>query len=86
MDDAAEGQYSEQFVSETFTIVKLTLITMTFGRLLLLLISVKNPEICRVYLYYQAIYKAVEMLLPRDYGTVQANLILMVNLFDFLML
>ena len=59
---------------------------MTFFRLVLMLISYKSPAICKSYLYYQAIYTILEMGLPRNYGDMQMNMIMVNNVFNFLLL
>ena len=83
---AKSDEYNESFVQQVFPIVKWALITMTIGRLLLLLISLKNIQVCRTYLYYQVVFMVVEMLLPVDNGDFQLNRLMMNNAFNFLLL
>ncbi len=59
---------------------------MTFGRILLMATSYKNANICRVYIYYQCLYLSLEWLLPRDYGEMQTNVMLLRNLLNFMCL
>ena len=59
---------------------------MTVGRAILMLISFKYQSVCKLYLYYDVIYSLVEMLLPRDYGDIQYELLIRRNIMTFILL
>ena len=80
------GEHNEAFVGQIFNIVQYTLISMTIGRLLLMLISLKNLAICKTYIYYQAVFMIVEMFLPRNYGDMQLKLLMIDNAMNFVLL
>ena len=46
------GTHNEELVSKIFPFVQWTMIFMTFGRLVLMLISYKNLAVCKSYIYY----------------------------------
>ena len=46
----------------------MAMICMTLGRILLILVSYKYENICRIYFYYQVVYLTLEWCLPRNYG------------------
>ena len=59
---------------------------MSYGRLVLILISMKNLSTCKIYIYYQILYLLLEECLPRDYGTMQLKLLLSQSVLDFSLL
>ena len=81
-----EGEHNTDVVSKIFPIVKYAMIAMTVGRLVLMLISYKNLKVCQSYIYYQAAYMILEMCLPRNYGDMQLNMLMVNNVFNFLLL
>ena len=58
------------------------MIVMSYGRLFLILVSMKNLAVCRVYIYYQMAYLLLEECLPRDYGDMQLKLLMNNSLLD----
>lgn len=63
-----DGSHNQNLISDTFVYLKWAMIVMTFGRLILIFISLKNLNVCKLYIYYQVVYLLLESLLPRDYG------------------
>ena len=62
------------------------MIAITFGRLILMVISYKNQAVCKSYIYYQAVFMILEMCLPRNLGDMQLNMLMVRNIFNFLLL
>ena len=62
------------------------MIILTFGRLILIFISIKKLSICKMFIYYQVIYILLEELLPRDYGDMQLKLLMANNIMNFALL
>ena len=60
-----------------FPYAKWAVICMTFGRLILMLISLKHLSVCKVYLYYELVNMLVLMCLPQDYSQDHGNMIFM---------
>lgn len=81
-----DSVFDRECVNKTYTFAKNFIIIMGFGRLLLMLVSFKKLEVCKVYFYYMQLYKLVEQLLPRDYGSVRLKLTMQYDLLDFCML
>ena len=80
------GRHDEKFFESYYEYLKIALITMSMGRILLMVVSYKNIKICRVYIYYQILYLSLEWLLPRDYGEMQTNVMLSGNVMNFICL
>ena len=51
-----------------------------------MLVSFKKLEICKIYFYYMQVYKMVEQIMPRDYGSVRLKLMMSYDLLDYTML
>ena len=60
--------YNQEMVDATFDVAKQALIVLSVIRVLLLLFSFKKLEVCKVYFFFQQVYKVIEHLLPRDFG------------------
>ena len=55
------------------------LIVMNLGRIPLMLASLKKPDVCKYYLYYELITAVVRESLPIDYGDVHTQNVLILN-------
>ena len=80
------SKFNRELAEQSFDGTKYALIVLGVGRLFLMLISIKKLEVCKVYFYYMMVYKMIECILPRDYGSVQAKLYMAYDLIDFCML
>ena len=80
------GEHNEEFVSAIFPYVKIAILSMSIGRVILLLISFKKLSICKFYIYYQVVYILLELCLPRNYGDMQLKLLMDNNVMSFCLL
>ena len=77
------GTYNTELIDTMFPSIKWAMIILTFGRLICIFISIKKLAICKIYIYYQAIYILLEEFLPRDYGDMQHKLLMANNIMNF---
>lgn len=82
----AEKPHNEELMKTMFPILQWTMIIMTFGRLILMAISMKKLSICKTYIYYQVLYGILEDCLPRDFGDMQSKLSNTNNIMNFCLL
>ena len=59
-----EDKYNESFTDSTFQYAKFIYITFTLGRIILVLISIKNLRVCKLYFYYEQIVFLSSLLMP----------------------
>ena len=86
-DYIAEGKpHNEEFVARYQSFLQWAMLTMTFGRLALMVISFKKQQVCKIYIYYQILYSLLEECMPRDYGTMQVNIFMTNNVMNFCLL
>ena len=73
-------------IKEIFPYIKWTMIMMSYGRLFLILVSMKKLAVCKMYIYYQIVYLILEECLPRDFGEMQLKVLMNQTVLDFSLL
>ena len=76
MEEEGNANYNTELAETIFPYCKWILISMTFGRILLMAISYKYLCITKVYFLYQAVFFAIWNSLPNDYGIAQERMVL----------
>lgn len=59
---------SEAVAEKIYPFIKWAQISLEIGRVVLVLVSLKKPQVVKYYLYYQLILQCLVFTLPNDYG------------------
>ena len=70
---------NRQVVQAILPFARWILILTNIGRIPLMVVSIKKPDVCKYYLYYELIAAAVRESLPIDYGDVHTQNVLLLN-------
>ena len=69
-------EYEQQVADAVYPYAKWTMIGLTAGRLILMLVSVKYLSITKVYIYYEMLVVITGQFLPQDINAQRGNLFL----------
>ena len=73
------GEYNELFIKGLLPYIKWALIIMRFGRIIIILISLRKSSIYRCLIYYYMVEEILVSFLPVDYGQVHTSLVVQKN-------